>query len=241
MIVNELFLTATARAADVVFPASAFAEKEGVVVNCERRLQRTVRALAWRKGVKPDWEILQAVAQALGAPWKYRGAEDVFREIAKVVPGYLGLHWATLLPLGPTWSFNADGVFDGAGARAAIAPSEANGKKDGLALLSGGMLFLQGNLSHRGSLLPRLAKAPRAFLHPAEAGRLGIAEGDRMSLAGPGGAIELPAALDSTVPEGSVFVPYAQAGVELNRLGAPNGSPLRVRATRVSTPQTVGA
>jgi NADH-quinone oxidoreductase subunit G len=238
VIVDELFLTPTARAAHVVFPASAFAEKEGVVVNCERRLQRSVRALAWRKGVKPDWEIVQAVAQGLGASWNYRGAEDVFREIAKLVPGYQGRSWATLLPLGPQWSFPT-GALNGRPAKASptVVP-----KGKGLALLSGGVLFLQGGLSHRGTLLPRLAKTPRAFLHPAEAARLGIADGDRVSIAANGGAIELPAALDETVPEGSVFVPYAQAGVELNRLGAPaNGAPLRVTATRAGARVTVGS
>ena len=47
----------------MVFPVCSFAEKEGVVVNCERRLQKTVRALPPRKGTRPDWEVFQAVAR----------------------------------------------------------------------------------------------------------------------------------------------------------------------------------
>jgi len=237
VIVNELFLTETAQRAHVVFPASAFAEKEGVVVNSERRLQKTVRALAWRKGCKPDWEILQSVAQALGAKWSYRGAEDIFREIARLVPGYRGISWATLLPLGPQWA--SDGAPAVAGSlEPAIDVARADG--DGLWLLSGGTLFLQGSVSHRGALLPRLAKRARAAIHPEQAKRLGVAEGDAIELQGPGGAVRLPAALDEAVPEGSVFVPYAYAEVELNRLGAPAGAGLRVRATRAAA-ETVGA
>ena len=64
-----------------------FAEKEGVVVNSERRLQRAARALSPRRGAKADWEIFQSVAQKMGAKWNYRTAEDVFREIARLVPG----------------------------------------------------------------------------------------------------------------------------------------------------------
>jgi NADH-quinone oxidoreductase chain G len=237
VIVNELFLTETARRAHVVFPASAFAEKEGVVVNCERRLQKSVRALAWRKGCKPDWEILQSVAQAMGARWSYRGAEDIFREIAKLVPGYQGMSWATLLPLGPQWAFDA--VPSALAAAGPAANGTANG--DGLWLLSGGTLFLQGSLSSHGELLPRLAKGARAFLHPDEAKRIGIADGEMLELAGPGGTVRVPGAIDADVPAGSVFVPYAHAEVELNRLGAPSGPGLRVRATRAASTEAAGA
>ena len=243
VIVNELFLTETARRAHVVFPANAFAEKEGVVVNCERRLQKSVRALAWRKGCKPDWEIFQSVAQALGARWSYRSAEDIFREIARLVPGYRGLSWATLLPLGPQWaSPGAPAV------TASLAPADKGdatharngaGKDGALSLLSGGTLFLQGSLSHRGALLPKLAKGARAFLHPDEASRLGVADGEPLELAGPAGSIHVPAARDASVPKGSVFVPYAYAEVELNRLGVPAGAAVRV--SRAAAPVTAGA
>ena len=52
VIVNEMFFTPTVERAHVVFPVASFAEKEGVVVNCERRLQRTVRAVATQKGAR---------------------------------------------------------------------------------------------------------------------------------------------------------------------------------------------
>ena len=104
VVVNDLFLTGTAERAHVVFPAASFAEKEGVVVNCERRLQRSVRALTPRRGSRADWEIFQAVAQAMGASWSYRTAEDVFREIARLVPAYHGSSWGALLVGGHAWS-----------------------------------------------------------------------------------------------------------------------------------------
>ncbi|HEY6865969.1 MAG TPA: molybdopterin-dependent oxidoreductase, partial [Candidatus Eisenbacteria bacterium] len=238
VVVNELFLTATAQQAHVVFSAASFAEKEGVAVNAERRLQRTARALPPRRGARSDLEILQAVARALGAPWSYRGAEDVFREIARLVPGYQGFGWATLLPLGPQWALESPLPPALTPAAAPGAPAAAG---EGLALLAGGTLFLQGSLSHRGQLLPRLAKRPAAFLHPAEASRLGLEAGERVRLESDAGAVELELALDDSVPAGSVFVPYAQAGVHLNRLGPPGGAGLRVRARRAAAPERVGA
>jgi formate dehydrogenase alpha subunit len=231
VVVNELFPTATAARAHVVFPVAAFAEKEGSVVNCERRIQRTARALPPRKGTRPDWEVFQAVAQALGAKWSYRTAEDVYREIGRLVPGYHGTSWATLLPLGPQWSLERPLAPALAGAAAA---GTAAVQEDGLWLLSGGTLFLQGSLSHRGALLPKLAGEGRAAFNPGDAQRLGLKAGDPVELSGPSGRIVLPAAVDDSVPPGAVFVPYAHSNVELNRLGAPSGPGLRVRAARAA-------
>jgi len=245
VIVSDLFLTPTARAAHVVFPAASFAEKEGVTVNAERRLQLGARALSRRPGARTDFEIFQAVARALGADWNQRGAEEVFRELARLSPAYRGQSWATLLPLGPSWALEAPLAprFGAAPLRgiAAAAPSpSANG--DGLALLSGGTLFLQGSLAHRGTLLPKLAKRATAGIHPTEAARLGVGEGDTLRLEGPGGALELPARLDEEVPPGAVFVPYAYAEVELNRLGVAPGARLRARAAGgAHAPERVGA
>jgi predicted molibdopterin-dependent oxidoreductase YjgC len=239
VIVNELFLTETAQRAHVVFPVAAFAEKEGVAVNCERRLQRTVRALPRRADCRADWEVFQNVAQALGAAWRYRTAEDVFREIARVAPGYRGLGWASLIPDGVTWAAAGEPLVAG-GLTPLIVPSHApsiNG--DSMALLSGGTLFLHGSLSYRGALLPRLAKQARALLNPGDAQRLAVLEGDAVSLEGPAGAIALPAGLDDSVPPGSVFVPYAYAEVELNRLGL-GAQPARVRV-RKRVAERVGA
>ena len=239
LIVSDLFLTETAHHADVVFAASSFAEKEGTAVNCERRIQRAARALPPRRGARSDFEIFAAVGKAIGASFAYRGAEDVYREIARLVPGFTGTSWATLLPLGPQWEREAPV----AGGRLVAAPDgvPAGGPSDGLWLLSGGTLFLQGSLSHRTELLPRLAKQPRAFLNASTAARLELEEGDKVELKGPAGAVRLPVAFDDTVPPGSVFVPYSFPGVELNRLGIAAGKGLKVSARRATTPEKVEA
>jgi NADH-quinone oxidoreductase chain G len=229
VIVSELFLTATAGRAHVVFPAASFAEKEGVVVNCERRLQRAVRALNPRRGTHADWQIFQAVAQAMGARWSYRTAEDVHREIARLAPPFHDSSWGALLVGGHAWS--SERPFRSATLTPA-APPVAPASADGLALLSGGVLFLQGSLSSHGTLLPKLAKQATARLHPDEAARLGLAAGDRIELEGPEGRIELALALDDTVPIGSVFVPYAYSDVELNRLGAIPGAADRLKVRK---------
>ncbi len=233
VIVNEMFLTRTAARAHVVFPVAAFAEKEGTVLNSERRLQKTNRALSPRRGSRADWEVFQAVAQELGADWRYRTAEDVFREIARTVPGYAGLSYATLLPDGARPS----GVTVAAQIKPVEAPAAAGG--EGLWLLAGGTLFADGGLSARSTTLAKLAGGSRARLSPAEASRLGLAAGDAIELAGPSGAATWPVEIDDSVPAGAVFVP--SAGAELNRLGVPSGAGLRVKARKAAGAATVGA
>lgn len=233
VIVNEMFLTRTAARAHVVFPVAAFAEKDGTVLNSERRLQKSNRALSPRRGSRADWEVFQAVAQELGADWRYRTAEDVFREIARTVPGYAGLSYATLLPDGARPS----GVTLAAQVKPVEATAAAAG--EGLWLLAGGTLFADGGLSARSATLAKLAGGSRARLSPAEASRLGLAVGDAIELAGPAGAASWPVEIDDSVPAGAVFVP--SAGAELNRLGVPSGAGLRVKARKAAGAATVGA
>ena len=234
VIVNELFLTRTAARAHVVFPVAAFAEKEGATIDSEGRLQRSNRALSPRPGSRPDWEVFQEVARALGAEWRYRTAEDVFREIARVVPGFHGLSYATLLPDGG-WASGAPASPRIEPVQASAAGSDAKG--GALWLLAGGTLFADGSLSARSTTLAKLAGAPRARVSPAEASRLGLDGGDRIELSSAGGALTLPLELDDSVPAGAVFVPYA--GAELNRLGAPSGAGLRVDLKRAAAPAAV--
>ena len=164
----------------------------------------------------------------------------MFREIARVVPGFQGLSYAMLLPEGArlTGARVAARIqpIDG---RAPAAAGPPAGEGRGLALLSGGTLFADGSLSGRSETLARLAGPARARLAPAEASRLGAVAGDRVELAGAAGSLTLVLEIDDSVPAGAVFVPCA--GAELNRLGAPNGTGLRVDLRKALAAAPVGS
>lgn len=96
MIVQDLFLTATAQKADVVFPASAWAERDGTFTNTERRVQYFARALEPLGQARPDWAIIQELARQLGATWTYASAGDVMNEIAQRIPTYAKMTHARL-------------------------------------------------------------------------------------------------------------------------------------------------
>jgi predicted molibdopterin-dependent oxidoreductase YjgC len=94
LVVIDIFLTETAELADVVFPASAWGETDGVQANTERRVQRIRAAVPAMGESKPDWWIISQIAQRLGTPgFEYQDASEVFNELCALSPIYKGLNW----------------------------------------------------------------------------------------------------------------------------------------------------
>jgi predicted molibdopterin-dependent oxidoreductase YjgC len=87
LMVAELFPTETSEAADVVLPATSFAEKSGTVTNTCGQVQILKKTMR-KAGTHSDLEILLALARMMGHAWSYRSADDVLREIIAKVPGY---------------------------------------------------------------------------------------------------------------------------------------------------------
>src|SRR6266481_2606758 len=92
-VVQDIFFSATCRFADVVLPASPSLEKEGTFTSTERRIQRLYRVLEPLEGSRPDWQIVQAVANRLGAAWKYRHPSEIMDEIASLTPLFAGVKY----------------------------------------------------------------------------------------------------------------------------------------------------
>jgi predicted molibdopterin-dependent oxidoreductase YjgC len=90
VVVQDIFLTETAQYADVVLPAATFAEKDGTFINTERRVQRVHKAIEPRGDSKPDWEILQLLANKFNLNWNYNSTEEIWNEIRKLTPHYFG-------------------------------------------------------------------------------------------------------------------------------------------------------
>ncbi|SNS09927.1 formate dehydrogenase (NADP) alpha subunit [Anaerovirgula multivorans] len=103
LVVQDLFLTETAELADVVFPAAAFAEKDGTFANTERRIQRVRKAINPPGEAKADWEIFTELMNRLGYEANYSSAEDIFNEIRTVTPQYAGITYNRIEKEGIQW------------------------------------------------------------------------------------------------------------------------------------------
>ncbi len=94
LVVIDNFLTETGRLADVVLPATAWGETDGVCTNTERRVQRLRAAVKPQGQARPDWWIVAQIARRLGFEgFEFKEAKEVFNELCSLSPIYAGLDW----------------------------------------------------------------------------------------------------------------------------------------------------
>jgi len=103
LVVLGMFLTETAKCADIILPTTCFAEKEGTFTNTERRVQRVRKAIDPPENVKPEGKIICDIATGMGIPMSYENPESVFNEMRKVTPSYGGITYDRIKQTGLQW------------------------------------------------------------------------------------------------------------------------------------------
>ena len=244
LVVQDLFLTETAKYADVVLPASAWPEKDGTVTNTNRQVQLGRTALPLPGNARQDWWIIQEIARRIGLDWSYTHPRDVFAEMKLAMPSLNGITWERLerehsvtYPCDSETEPGHDIVFgDGfptASGRgrlvpaAIVPPAEEPDDEYPMVLTTGRQLehWHTGAMTRRASVLDELEPEAVASFAPAELRRLGIAAGDRVRVTTRRGTIELKARSDSAVAPGQVFIPFCYAEAAANVLTNPQLDP----------------
>ncbi|HLQ58693.1 MAG TPA: formate dehydrogenase subunit alpha [Gemmatimonadales bacterium] len=255
--VQDLFLTETARYADVVLPGASFAEKTGTFVNTERRIQLSHQAVDWPGEARGDLEILIDLTNRLGLPTSFRGAEEVMREIARVTPSWAGVTYERLEGAGlqypvtddthPGTAFLFDTAFPTADGRAKFVaveytdPAELPDDEYPFVMNTGRQLYHwhTGTMTRRASGLD--AREPTAIveIHPDDAKKLGVREGELVRLTSRRNSMLSAARISKRVAPGQVFVPFHFREAAANLLTNPVLDPyakmaeLKVCAVRV--------
>jgi formate dehydrogenase major subunit len=240
LVVQDLFLTETAFHADVVLPASAFAEKGGTFTNTDRRVQLARAVLSPPEDARQDLWIIQEIAKRLGLPWSYSGPEAVFAEMAMTMPSMQNISWERLVREGAV-TYPVDGPdvpgndiifttgFPTASGRARIvpahirAPDEVPDQDYPMVLSTGRVLehWHTGSMTRRAGVLDALEPEAVVFLCPRELQRLDMRAGDRLRLETRRGAVEVKVRADGDVPVGMVFMPFCYAEAAANLLTNP--------------------
>ena len=206
-----MFLSDSARFADVVFPVAGLGEIEGTVTNIEGRVQKLNRVFPPAGTARPSWSILDDLATAMGGHLGASSADVIAKEIAVVAPAYGGVNWDQL-----TRGRDRDGlIVPGPDGRQPLQhiPVDAGVPvvSDRFALHLGRVLYDEGVMVRHSPGIAGLAPQARVYLHPRDAAMLAVEEGDIVRVRG-GGVLELPVALDASLVEGSVYVPFNLAG-----------------------------
>jgi formate dehydrogenase major subunit len=104
LVVQDLFLSETAKFAHLVLPGASFLEKDGTFTNLERRIQRIRKAVDPPNGILPDWRVVCEVSNRMGYPMPYRHPSEIMDEIAKLAPMFAGVSYDRLdQPAGLQW------------------------------------------------------------------------------------------------------------------------------------------
>jgi formate dehydrogenase major subunit len=226
LVVQDLFLTATAELADVVLPAAAtLGEVEGTVTSSERRVQRVRKAYDAPDGARDDIEIVYELARRLGHDLGSPRAEDVWNECRSLSPMHAGMSYARLEELGgiqwPCWDEEDPGALflhgrlwdDVVEERAPLMAVEHDPPVDTLddefplRLTTGRRLesFNTGVQTNRFSS-PLHVGGEAILLAPEDGERYGVSDGGRVRIVSRRGAIEAPARYDPTLRPGLAFM-----------------------------------
>lgn len=224
LVVQEIFMTETAKYAHVILPASSFLEKSGTFTNAERRVQRVNAAVKPLEGTKPDGQIMCEVLQRFGFPQADYTPDGVLAEIAQIVPFFKGITWANLDINGKQWPVQEGGVdtqilhqtefkrgkghfhyFDWKEST----ELKTNGAEFPFILTTGRILehYNCGTMTRRTGN-NEIVVQDYLSLNPADAQRKSIRTGDRVRLSSARGEVELEARVTDEVKPGILYTTF---------------------------------
>ena len=267
LVCQEIFHNLTTQYADVVFPSSCFAEKDGVFTNSDRRVQRVRKAVDPPGNAREDWRILADMARACGYPMPhYENPGEIYDEMAALTPKVAGISHERLdeRPQGLQWpctdsdhegtpTLHQDGPIVGKAGFQPVAYRPSDEMPDDaypLVLSTGRTLYHYNAATQTRRSAGPVAKQSRNFIeiHRKDAGKLGIADGDTVRVSSRRGSVEAMAMVSPRPRRGCVWMPMHFAESRANELTNDAGDPItqtaeyKVCAVRVEalTPEPVG-
>jgi len=242
-VVQDIFFSETCKFADVVLPAAPSLEKEGTFTSTERRIQRLYQVFEPLDGSRPDWRIIQDVANYLGAKWSYKHPSEIMAEMASLSPLYAGVSYERLEGYKSLqWPVAADGTdqpllytkqFNFPDGKARLFPlsrtqptEQPNGEFD-LHLNNGRLLehFHEGNLTYRVNGIRQKTPDTWVEVSPELASERGIQSGTRVQLRSRYGQVRVRALVTDRVQGKQLYMPMNSTESPVNRLTSSRSDP----------------
>jgi len=243
LVVQDVFLTETARLADVVLPGVTFAEKDGTFTNTERRVQRVRKAIEPVDNSKPDWWITCQIGQRMrGKGFDFTHPSEIMDEITRLTPSYGGIYYERLETGGLQWPcptqdhpgtpiLHSNQFTRGKGSFVPLEykpPMELPDDEYPLVLTTGRNLFHfhTGTMSRKVSGLNIFRSEEQVEINPEDALRLGVADGEKVKVISRRGEVVAKAKVTETSPVGVVFMTFHFAESPTNVLTNPALDPV---------------
>jgi len=244
LVVQDIFITETANYADVILPASAFAEKSGTVTNTNRQVQMGRQAVPPPGDARADWWIEVELAKRLDLGWTYASPADIFAEMKRNMRSLENITWErlskenavtypSLSPEDPGQPIVFGDGFPRPDGRArftpasVIAPDDVPDADYPMILTTGRQLehWHTGSMTRRSVVLDAVEPEANCSLHPSTLRKLGVVAGEHVRLTTKRGSIEIMAREDRAVAPDMVFVPFAYVEAAANILTNPAVDP----------------
>ena len=204
LVVQDIFLTETAKMADVVLPAFGWTEKTGTYTNLERRIQLQTKAVNRTTGME-DWKIVSEISGKMGHKMAYSNPEDIMDEIAKVSPLYRDLTYREISKGNCLWPYHGEPLRGEIHELPAMADTAGDYRADFYLALEK-PLFHSGTLSRRSPALMKISPEPTLKISRAAAQKLGLQEADRVQVSTAAGSSELPVTIDDSIKDNKVLL-----------------------------------
>jgi formate dehydrogenase alpha subunit len=242
LLVIDIFKTPTTELAHVVLPGAAFAEKEGTFSNTERRVQLLRKAVEPPGDSKPDWQLIQELSSRFGYPMDYESPSAIMKEIAKLTPSYGGITYDRLQSDGLQWpcpniehpgtKFLHQGRFTrGKGLFSAIEfkpAAEAADEEYPFQLTTGRVHvhYHTGTMTRNSPSLEREIRECFLEIHPEDAAKLKVDEGDWVVIESRRGSVSTRVKLTNSVGRKTGFMPFHFLESRANILTNPTFDPI---------------
>jgi len=237
LVVQDIFMTETAKYADLILPGGSFAEKTGTFTNTERRFQLVRKAVDPPGEAKDDFAVLCLLGNALDLDFSYRNPGAVMEEIAFLTPAYGGISFERLEHVGLQWPCPHDehpgtpflhkGRFTRGKGQFVVpeyAPPREMPDEEYPYFLSTGRMFAHfhtGTMTRRSPFLQRETEEAYAEISPGDAAELGVGNGDDVKISTRRGSIVIPARVTDRVMKRYIFIPFHFAEARANLLTNP--------------------
>jgi formate dehydrogenase major subunit len=234
LVVQDIFLTETAKLADVVLPSSCFAEKEGTFSNTERKVLRVRKALDAPGEALDDHSIIAGIAKGMGYEMDYADASAIMAEINSVTPSYGGISYERLEKETLTWPcptpehpgtpvLHVNGIARGKGLFVPIeykAPAELPDAEYPFVLTTGRVHqhYHTGTMSRKGTALNRLYPEALAEINVEDAKALNVVSGEYVNIVSRRGSLKVKATVCDVTDRGVAFVPFHFFETAVNEL-----------------------
>lgn len=233
LLVQDIFLTETAALADVVLPATCFAEKNGTFINTERKVQLVRKAVEPPGEAREDMRIISELSVRLGYPMNYSSSEAAFEELGNLWPALAGISYSRIRSEGIHWPCptkdhpGTDYLYKAGFPRGRVSfsaveyipPAELADDEYPFVLTTGRNLFQyhSGSMTRRVAPIEAHAGEPYVEISAEDASRLGIRDGLMIRVKSRRGQIGLKALITGRVSEGLLFIPmhYKEAAANV--------------------------